>query len=208
MYPSTSCVCPLSLTHLIAPTILVRVRSRDIRQDYYQWTGSSRYTTAQHSPHSLKNLILSFILVERKIVKPVAVGGQGELWYITFCIRLLSFFLAGGEKYIVQGIFFKFALGKWSNSLPPSLPFVCSLILPSLLLQIFLVFMEATNMPCTNCPPSLFFPPPSPKKSPTVLGNRKVASHELKGLLGYYGTGIEDLCLPMMVSHSWNTLLS
>jgi len=67
--------------------------------------------------------MLKFIptIVEKKTVKPVAAGGQGVHFLLNYSIAWLTLFSqAGGEKYVVQGIFFKFALG----AIPVRLPVV------------------------------------------------------------------------------------
>lgn len=47
--------------------------------------------------------------MQNKTIKPVSAGGQGTISLSTFICG--KYAIAGGEKYIVQGIFFKFALG-------------------------------------------------------------------------------------------------
>lgn len=48
---------------------------------------------------------------EKKTIKPASAGGQGNMPPLSLLCRPLIIFTAGGQKYIVQGIFFKFALG-------------------------------------------------------------------------------------------------
>jgi len=47
---------------------------------------------------------------ERKTIKPASAGGQGNKSSY-FLLPPANSRTAGGQKYIVQGIFFKFALG-------------------------------------------------------------------------------------------------
>ena len=63
-----------------------------------------------------KDSLFSYLIFadEKKTIKPASAGGQGNPIEILFHARLLKIFntiIAGGQKYIVQGIFFKFALG-------------------------------------------------------------------------------------------------
>jgi len=103
-------------------------------------------TISQNSP--------LFPLVEKKTLRPIAVGGQ-----------------AGGEKYIVQGIFFKFALdifGIYGGD-EYAMYARCHLYASVLLLV-----------------------------SDGLRSIRKAASHDLKGLINYYSCDIPGLHVPLM----------
>jgi hypothetical protein len=96
--------------------------------------------------------------VEKKTIKPVAAGGQ-----------------AGGEKYIVQGIFFKFAL------------------------DIFGIYGgDEYAMYVSACPIKAVGRESSLWTVTRATAYRKAASHDLKGLIHYYSCQIPGLHVPLM----------
>jgi hypothetical protein len=98
-----------------------------------------------------------------KTIKPTAMGG-----------------IVGGDKYIVNNILFKFAVG------------------------------TCTVTQATDCGESdeLCLIAPLHTDSHGLYGSdyaaSKVAGHELKGLLAYFNLGIRDLCLPLMVREKFS----
>lgn len=96
--------------------------------------------------------------VIKKTIKPMAVGGQ-----------------AGGEKYIVQGIFFKFAL------------------------DIYAIYGgdQYAMYGLSLCPFAIV-----PHSRIATHERRKAASHDLKGLINYYSCQIPGLHVPLMARTS------
>ena len=109
-----------------------------------------------------KDSLFSYLIFadEKKTIKPASAGGQGNPIEILFHARLLKIFntiIAGGQKYIVQGIFFKFALGMFLRSLARQQLLSCILFPspPTILFDILspttkicMGFMEEMNLPC------------------------------------------------------------
>ena len=94
-----------------------------------------------------------------KTIKPTAMGG-----------------IVGGDKYIVNNILFKFAVGTFKKSRTSG-------------------HVGADSL-------ALCFPIDSHGLYGSDYAASKVAGHELKGLLAYFNLGIRDLCLPLMVRDS------
>jgi hypothetical protein len=93
-----------------------------------------------------------------KTIKPTAMGG-----------------IVGGDKYIVNNILFKFAVGTYIKA------------------HLWTSGVGSLALCCPIDSHGLYG---------SDYAASKVAGHELKGLLAYFNLGIRDLCLPLMVRDS------